>query len=107
MVRLSLLALAVLVTPASAGPCAVPMQYPTPMLAPGAIAPDGGVLVMLSAGFGGSMHGNGGLVQPSWSYKVGTKLVAPPAIHELAPGLAVYDLPAAGDSLALTDGEKR
>jgi hypothetical protein len=99
--------LAVLAAPANAGPCGIPMMVATPMTAANTtIAPGGGVLVtLMPGGYGGDPKAQG-LEQKGWRFKAADgKLHAPAKIETLAPGLAVYQLPAEGDQLVDDKGK--
>lgn len=92
-------------TPALAGPCVTPGLVPYAITPAGAkIVKGGGILV----GAMPSHDGSGGLtdaaLQPTWRFRISGKLVEPhPA--PLAPGLAVYPVPAGAAAVLLEDAD--
>jgi hypothetical protein len=102
MMRRALVALCVVATPATAGPCMVRQLVPQAMTPRDTVIEDGGG-VMIDAGLGddpGGVRLPDVTRQPGWRFRDGAKLVVP-TIEALAPGLSVYRLPAAGASLVL------
>jgi hypothetical protein len=90
-------------TVADAGPCAIQSLTPHPLVH-AQIAPGGGVVVGLIRG---GFHTNSATsaVDKAWRFRDVNKLVEP-AVQDIAPGLAVYTLPATGSpELALLDGD--
>jgi hypothetical protein len=100
----ALIAATIPAVPAAAGPCAMRPMVPAALGTASAVAPDGGVVVALmpSLDFGGT----GGVVaNKDWRFKDVNQLVVPAAIRTIAPGLAVYELPATGGAnVQLVDG---
>jgi hypothetical protein len=85
-----------------AGPCLIQPLTPTPLVnAP--VAPGGGVIVALLRGVGSKSAMSA--VDKAWRFRDVNKLVEPTFV-DIAPGLAVYALPATGGpELALLDAD--
>ncbi len=91
---------------AIAGPCSVDTFGPVPISnGTVAIVEGGGVIVAQELGGFAGPNTNAAAEQPGWRWK-DVNTLKQPAIKTLAPGLAVYQLPAGGGAtLSLVDDE--
>lgn len=95
--------------PVAAGPCAVEAFGPVPISnGTVAIAEGGGVIVALEiGGFAPKPGTSAGVEQPGWRFK-DVNTLKQPVVRTIAPGLAVYGLPAGGGAvLTLVDDQGR
>ncbi|MBL0212304.1 MAG: hypothetical protein IPQ07_00195 [Myxococcales bacterium] len=92
--------------PAMAGPCAIEPFGPVPISnGTVAIVEGGGVIVAQEIGGFGRGNTNTAAEQPGWRFK-DVNTLKRPQIKTLAPGLAVYQLPAGGGgTLTLVDDD--
>jgi hypothetical protein len=93
-------------TPAGAGACAVMDPSAMPVTLKDAVIEDGGG-VIVGIGYTGEKSSGGSEVvtQPGWRFRDGGKLVAP-TIDKIAPGLAVYRLPASKTQTYVLENDK-
>jgi hypothetical protein len=103
--RLAIALVVALATPAVAGPCAISGLVATPVtLIDTTIEDGGGIIVAAMPGpYSQRKPGDDVLRPPSWRLRAGKALVSP-TIDVVAPGLAVYRLPAGDGAVSLVDG---
>jgi hypothetical protein len=91
-------------SPAEAAPCAITGLSPKVLSRPGVTIPsDGGIVVAAESGPGGKLAGGEVAEQKGWRFRVRSGRIAPTSIDIIAPGLAVYRLPARADAAVLED----
>jgi hypothetical protein len=105
MTRFVLLVALLAPVPANAGECAVMDPTATPVTLNDSVIEDGGGVVVGIGFTGQKTHGGDIVTQPGWRFRDGGKLVAP-TIDKIAPGLAVYRLPASMSQTYMLENDK-